>query len=95
MTPEPNPPLVVLTFAERIVAVNARTGDRVWEFATGINALRAGPRRSGSRLAPRQGNSLLPALREGDPALEGERAAKHGGAMAAPGVSSPVDRRAG
>lgn len=33
----PPPPLVVLTFLKRLVAMNAHTGQRAWEFETGMS----------------------------------------------------------
>jgi outer membrane protein assembly factor BamB len=139
MTPEPNPPLVVLTFAERIVAVNAHTGDRVWEFATDIKTPYAQVRVDQGRvllvakgtlfcLHYEQGTLLwkasVPRSMGDEPNVlvyagcvlvtgTGEAAGFalhdgsllwhdpfkgygiHGGAMAAPGVASPIDRRAG
>jgi outer membrane protein assembly factor BamB len=139
MNPEPNPPLVVLTFAERIVAVNAHTGERAWEFAPGLKTPYGQVRVDQDRVlflakgtifclqyvtgtllwkasVPRgigdepnvlayagcvvvmgTGEAAGFALHDGsllwhDP-FKGYGV--YGGAMAAPGVASPVDRRAG
>jgi outer membrane protein assembly factor BamB len=35
---QPPPPLVVMTFHDRLVAMNAHTGQRAWEFQTDANA---------------------------------------------------------